>query len=292
MNVEFPRLADTLVDGMVSAWYKRPGDAVKRGEPLFAVETDKVNTDVESPYDGILAEIVVPEGERAEVGQVLARFAGAVGEVVAPASASSPHTNAPGEHTAVSRPIAPSAPSGGLTAMRKRIAERMTEARATIAQGSCARQVDLSGIDRRGASWTAYFVKAFALALEADRIGVAVEIPGGLVVPVVPDARDASLHDISVRIGELAERARSNALTAVDVGGAAATVTNVGATGTLMAFPLVAPGEPAILAPGAIVGGRCWISLCYDRARYDEYAADQLLNAVVERLAALHPSGD
>jgi 2-oxoglutarate dehydrogenase E2 component (dihydrolipoamide succinyltransferase) len=288
MQVEFPKLADTLVDGVVSAWYKRPGDHVKRGEPLFAVETDKVNTDVESPYDGVLAEIVVPEGERAEVGQLLARFAseGGTGEVhTVPA----PHATAPGDHTAVSRPVTAPARSGngGLTPMRKRIAERMTEARATIAQGSCARLVDLSRIERRGASWTAYFVKAFAQALEADRIGVAVEIPGGLVVPVVPDARDASPHDISVRIGELAERARTNALKPTDVGGAAATVTNVGATGTLLAFPLIAPGEPAILAPGAIADGRCWLALCYDRARYDEYAADRLLAAVADRLGRL-----
>ena len=276
MQVEFPKLADTLVDGIVSAWYKRPGDTVRKGEPLFAVETDKVNTDVESPHDGVLAEILVPEGDRAEVGQVLARFAGA-GEPEA------------GIHTAVSRPVqAPAnASNGGLTAMRRRIAERMTEARATIAQGSCARLVDVSGVERRGASWTAYFVKAFAQALEADRIGVAVEVPGGLVVPVVPDARDASLHDISVRIGDFAERARTNALTANDVGGAVATVTNVGATGTLLAFPVVAPGEPAILSPGAIADGRCWLVLCYDRAHYDEYAADMLLANVVKRLNAL-----
>jgi 2-oxoglutarate dehydrogenase E2 component (dihydrolipoamide succinyltransferase) len=280
VQVEFPKLADTLVDGIVSAWYKRPGDTVRKGEPLFAVETDKVNTDVESPYDGVLGEILVPEGERADVGQVLARFAGE-GSVV--------EESPPGEHTAVSRPIKATASgsNGGLTAMRRRIAERMTEARATIAQGSCARLVDVSSIERRGASWTAYFVKAFAQALEADRIGVAVEVPNGLVVPVVPDARDASLHDISVRIGDLAERARSGALTANDVGGAAATVTNVGVTGTLLAFPLVAPGEPAILAPGAIADGRCWLALCYDRAHYDEYGADTLLTHVVKRLNAL-----
>jgi 2-oxoglutarate dehydrogenase E2 component (dihydrolipoamide succinyltransferase) len=286
-DIAFPRLADTLVDGIVSAWYKRPGDAVKRGEPLFAVETDKVNTDIEAAHDGVLGEILVAEGERAEVGQVLARFAGDGSAVEAPPIASSPHTNAPGEHTAVSRPVAPPSTAGGLTPMRKRIAERMTEARATIAQGSCARHVDLSAIERHGVTWTAFFVKAFAQALEADRVGIAVEVPGGLVVPVIPDARDASPHDIGVRIADLAERARRNALTAVDVGGAAATVTNVGATGTLLAFPLVAPGEPAILAPGAIVDGRCWLALCYDRAHYDEYAADQLLARVVERLGHL-----
>jgi 2-oxoglutarate dehydrogenase E2 component (dihydrolipoamide succinyltransferase) len=276
MDVEFPRLADTLVDGLVSEWYKRPGDTVKRGEPLFAVETDKVNTDIESPYDGVLSEIIVAAGERAEVGQILARFANEGGSVA-------------GEHTAVSRPIgaAPQARPGGLSPMRKRIAERMTEARATIAQGSCARQVDLSGIERAGVAWTAYFVKAFAQALEADRIGVAVEVPGGLVVPVVPDARDASLHDIGVRIRDFAERAQAGALTATDVGGAVATVTNVGAGGTLLAFPLVAPGEPAILAPGAVVDGRCWLAMCYDRARYDEYAADRLLASIVDRVLAL-----
>ncbi len=281
MQVEFPKLADTLVDGVVSAWYKRPGDTVRKGEPLFAVETDKVNTDVESPHDGVLAEILVPEGERAGVGQVLARFASeGEAEKGAPAEA--------GVHTAVSRPVQmPASSNGGLTAMRRRIAERMTEARATIAQGSCARVVDMSGFERRGASWTAYFVQAFARALEADRIGVAVEVPGGLVVPVVPDARDASPHDITVRIADLAERARAGTLTANDVGGAAATVTNVGASGTLLAFPLVAPGEPAILAPGAIADGRCWLALCYDRAHYDEYAADRLLAAVAERVAAL-----
>jgi pyruvate/2-oxoglutarate dehydrogenase complex dihydrolipoamide acyltransferase (E2) component len=168
--------------------------------------------------------------------------------------------------------------------MRRRIAERMTEARATIAQGSCARQVDLRGIERHGVTWTAFFVRALARALAADRIGIAVEIPDGLVVPVIPDARDASLHDIGVRIADLGERARAGTLTALDVGGAAASVTNVGGTGTLIAFPLVAPGEPLILAPGAIVEGRCWLGLCYDRAKLDEYEADRLLGRVVAEL--------
>ncbi|MGD1066378.1 MAG: 2-oxo acid dehydrogenase subunit E2 [Vulcanimicrobiaceae bacterium] len=272
MQVEFPRLADTLVEGVVSAWYKRLGETVRKGEPLFAVETDKVNTDVESPYAGVLAEILVAEGERAEVGQVLARIA-ADGEAVVDRTPATPP----------SAPVVASAP-GGLSTMRRRIAERMTEARATIAQGSCARMVDLRGIERHGVTWTAFFVRALARALSADRIGIAVEIPDGLVVPVIPDARDASLHDIGVRIADLGERARAGTLTALDVGGAAASVTNVGATGTLIAFPLVAPGEPLILAPGAIVEGRCWLGLCYDRAKLDEYEADRLLGRVVVEL--------
>jgi pyruvate/2-oxoglutarate dehydrogenase complex dihydrolipoamide acyltransferase (E2) component len=189
----------------------------------------------------------------------------------------------------MSRPVAAPAASsnGGLSPMRKRIAERMVESRATIAQGSCARRVALDGIDRRGRSWNAFFIKALAQAMNADRIGLAIAIPGGLIVPVIADAQHASLDTISARIGDLATRARDGSLGVGDVGGAAATVTNVGATGTLMAFPLLAPGEPVILAPGAIVDGTCWLALCYDRAVYDEYAADALLASVVTHLVAL-----
>ena len=103
MQVEFPRLADTLVEGTVSAWYKQPGDRVKRGEPLFAVETDKINTDVESPFDGVLAEIVVAAGESAEVGQVLAHVMGEIGSATIGEQRAA---SQPVEHTATSRPVA------------------------------------------------------------------------------------------------------------------------------------------------------------------------------------------
>ncbi|MBV9439032.1 MAG: 2-oxo acid dehydrogenase subunit E2 [Candidatus Eremiobacteraeota bacterium] len=286
----FPKLADTLVEGVVSAWYKRPGETVRRGEPLFAVETDKVNTDVDSPHDGVLAEILVAAGEHADVGQTLARLSapGTEGEAESgDGKSKSAHGGAVRMifgRDQTPEQIAATLNAARLTPMRRRIAERMSEARATIAQGSCARQVDVRAIVRGERSWTAYFVKALAEALGSDRIGVAVAIPGGLVVPVVPDARAASLDAISARIRDVAERARNGTLEAGDVGGAAASVTNVGATGTLLAFPLVAPGERAILAPGAIVEGRCWVALCYDRAQLDEYAADRVLASVCERL--------
>jgi 2-oxoglutarate dehydrogenase E2 component (dihydrolipoamide succinyltransferase) len=275
-DVEFPRLADTLVEGTITAWYKRVGDLVKKGEPLFAVETEKVNADVESPAAGTLGEILIGEGLVAQVGQVIARIG----------DGSSAPT---GVHTAMTAaPSVAVAPAvDGLGAMRRRIAERMLEAKATIAQGSCTRIVDLSAIDRQKRSWTAYFVKALALAANIRDIGIAVEISGGLVVPVIHDALGKSVDDISVAIGDLGKRARENSLTAADVTGGAFTVTNVGATGTLVAFPLINPGQPGILAPGAIVDGRCWVTLCYDRAQYDEYAADALLRTIENALIGL-----
>jgi pyruvate/2-oxoglutarate dehydrogenase complex dihydrolipoamide acyltransferase (E2) component len=274
MDFQLPKLADTLVEGTVTRWLKQAGERVARGEPLVEIETDKVNSELESPVDGVVTEIVVPEGETAPVGAVLARISEG-------GDASSP--------TPAELPAATPAPAGGggLTTMRRRIAERMQEARATIPQGACVREFDLSSTRREG-SWTAYFVKALAAAAGKDAIGVAVEVPGGLVVPVVREAGRRSPADISEAIADLARRAKENRLEPAEVTGGELTVTNVGGGGALMAFPLVNPGQPAILAPGAVRdGGRCFVTLCYDRRAYDDWAADRLLARVGEELARL-----
>jgi len=74
MDVTLPRLAGDQEEGVVSRWLKRPGDRVSRGEPLVEIETDKANSEVESPYDGVLAELVVGEGTTVPVGEVIARI--------------------------------------------------------------------------------------------------------------------------------------------------------------------------------------------------------------------------
>jgi 2-oxoglutarate dehydrogenase E2 component (dihydrolipoamide succinyltransferase) len=74
VDFQLPRLADSLVEGTVSRWLKKAGDRVRKGEPLVEIETDKVNAELESPVDGVLAEIVVPEGTTAAVGTVIARL--------------------------------------------------------------------------------------------------------------------------------------------------------------------------------------------------------------------------
>ena len=74
MDVTLPRLADSLVEGLVSRWLKRPGEPVVRGEPLVEIETDKVNSEIESPYDGVLTEVLVEEGATAPAGAVIARI--------------------------------------------------------------------------------------------------------------------------------------------------------------------------------------------------------------------------
>jgi 2-oxoisovalerate dehydrogenase E2 component (dihydrolipoyl transacylase) len=74
MDVKLPQLADSQVEGTVSRWLKQPGDRVARGEPLVEVVADKANSEIESPFDGVLAEVLAEEGTTVPVGEVIARI--------------------------------------------------------------------------------------------------------------------------------------------------------------------------------------------------------------------------
>lgn len=88
-EVLMPKLGLTMTEGTVEAWKKKEGDAVKIGDVLFSVATDKLTNDVEAEANGILLKILVNEGEAADCKSVVA-YIGAAGEAVpsaAPAAA-------------------------------------------------------------------------------------------------------------------------------------------------------------------------------------------------------------
>ena len=82
-----PQLGETVAEGKVTKWFKSAGDAVKPGDNLFEIETDKVSMEVPSTEAGVLAEIRVATGEVAPVGAVVAVIAGAGGAKVESKSA-------------------------------------------------------------------------------------------------------------------------------------------------------------------------------------------------------------
>jgi pyruvate dehydrogenase E2 component (dihydrolipoamide acetyltransferase) len=86
VDILMPQLGETVAEGKVTKWFKAAGDAVKPGDNLFEIETDKVSMEVPATEAGILAEIRVPEGEIAPVGAVVAVIA-AEGSPVKPAPA-------------------------------------------------------------------------------------------------------------------------------------------------------------------------------------------------------------
>jgi len=83
IDVVMPQMGESIAEGTVSKWLKKPGDKVERDEPLLEISTDKVDAEIPSPAAGTLAEIVVNEGQTVPVNSVVARIA-ADGEAAAP----------------------------------------------------------------------------------------------------------------------------------------------------------------------------------------------------------------
>ena len=73
--VTMPKLGETVTEGELTNWFKEVGDAVAFDDPLFEVSTDKVDSEIPSPYDGVIAEILVSSGETVPVGTPLVRIA-------------------------------------------------------------------------------------------------------------------------------------------------------------------------------------------------------------------------
>jgi pyruvate dehydrogenase E2 component (dihydrolipoamide acetyltransferase) len=95
MDVLMPQLGETVSEGKITKWFKSAGDAVKPGDNLFEIETDKVSMEVPSTTAGMLAEIRVAVGAVAPVGAIVAVISGAAGAAAAAAAMSPPSAVAP-----------------------------------------------------------------------------------------------------------------------------------------------------------------------------------------------------
>jgi 2-oxoglutarate dehydrogenase E2 component (dihydrolipoamide succinyltransferase) len=81
MDVIMPQMGESIAEGTIVKWLKKPGDRVEKDEPLFEISTDKVDAEIPSPGDGVLSEILVSEGNTVEVNTVVARIGGAAATV-------------------------------------------------------------------------------------------------------------------------------------------------------------------------------------------------------------------
>jgi pyruvate dehydrogenase E2 component (dihydrolipoamide acetyltransferase) len=95
MDVLMPQLGETVAEGKITQWFKSAGDAIKPGDNLFEIETDKVSMEVPSTSAGVLAEIRVAAGEVAPVGAVVAVIADGTGASAPSAGKTAPATPAP-----------------------------------------------------------------------------------------------------------------------------------------------------------------------------------------------------
>src|SRR5512135_1586036 len=74
-DIVMPQMGESIVEGTITKWLKKPGDKVQRDEPLFEISTDKVDAEIPAPASGVLQEIKVTEGTTVGVNTVVGTIA-------------------------------------------------------------------------------------------------------------------------------------------------------------------------------------------------------------------------
>jgi len=385
-KVIMPQMGESIFEGTLTRWLKKPGDSVKRDEPLFEISTDKIDSEIPAPASGTLQQILVQEGQTVEINTVVGIIgdSGVVADspvkpAASKADASTPPVaapptpkaeeedeTAPGHVSPIVRRLArehgidlselagkgtgingritkndivafieqrSTAPASAdvervpMSAMRKSISEHMVMSLRTSAHVTTFFEVDCSSVlaarealkadfERTGAKLTVtpFFVLAVVRALkrfpilnasvEGDAIlyrktvnvGIAVNIEGGLIVPVVKNAGDKDLQQLSREINDLGERARTKRLTPDDVKGGTFSLTNPGQFGAVIGTPIINQPQVAILCMGGIkkravvvddaivARPMIMLSLSFDHRIIDGAVADQFMADVQKQL--------
>ena len=390
-EITMPRLSDTMEEGTISKWLKKPGDKVNKGDVLGEIETDKATMDLEAYDDGVLEQILVPEGETVPIGQPIAVIGTGAGTTAAPASkkeqpaqasaqqqpvqaaqaasappsgtpavAPAPAASAPAQSVAAGdgasvkasplarrmaeeygidlsqlhgtgpggrivrddiedfrerqsttapapaapaptaagappeappqptpTPPAPAAPAAEaevvkLTRVQQLIARRLTESKQTIPHFYVSSEVDMTdalalrqtlnadlGEDGVKVTVNDLILKAAALALEKFpevnstlkgdsfvrykhiNVGMAVDAPTGLVVPVIRDANLKGVRSIAREAKALIAKARNNKLAPADLEGGTFSLSNLGMMDASSFIAVINPPQAAILAVAA-----------------------------------------
>jgi 2-oxoglutarate dehydrogenase E2 component (dihydrolipoamide succinyltransferase) len=312
MEIKVPSVGESVYEATVARWHKRDGEQVARDELLCELETDKITLELNADAAGVLS-IKAREGETVEIGAVIGTIEEGGGERKEEKKAPEKRAERkPAEKTGAEakpkekRPAAPQQaptvrseepapyrPSPGpaaaeregrvrrqpLSRIRRRIAERLVEARQQTAMLTSFNEADLSRVlelrkahgeefERRHGvrlGLMSFFVKACVEALrefpevnarldgddivyqEFYDIGIAVGAEKGLVVPVLRDADRLSFAGIEQAIRDFTRKIEQNRLELADLEGGTFTITNGGVYGSLLSTPILNPPQVAIL---------------------------------------------
>src|SRR5258705_8634503 len=105
-DVVMPQMGESIVEGTLTKWLKKPGEHVERDEPLFEISTDKVDTEIPSPAAGTLAEVLVEEGQTVGINTVVAKISDGAAAEAKPAEAKPAEAKPEGAKPAEAKPAA------------------------------------------------------------------------------------------------------------------------------------------------------------------------------------------
>ncbi|MBE0599311.1 MAG: dihydrolipoyllysine-residue succinyltransferase [Desulfuromonadales bacterium] len=316
MEIKVPEVGESVFEATVGKWHKRGGEAVQKGDLLCELETDKITLELNAEVAGTLS-IQVNEGETVKIGSIIGRIEeGGEAKTEPPTPVAEmqqkqestpprrekpeprrpPEPPRPPEAEPVPRaPLPVSPPSGEaaggrpvsrqrMSPIRRRIAERLVQARQQTAMLTTFNEADLSRVQelrrqhresfrkKHGVDLglMSFFVKACVEALkeypevnariEGEEIvyhhyydvGIAVGAEKGLVVPVLRDAETLNFAEIEQKIAELVQKIQENKLGLADLEGGTFTITNGGVYGSLLSTPILNPPQSAVLGMHAI----------------------------------------
>jgi len=315
-----PKLGLTMTEGTVAECCVQPGQAFRAGDVVAIIETEKITNDLEAPADGELTEWLVSVGSAVDVGAPIARWRALATRPLPPLG------EAP-----LAMPVAAASPLAthrhrAATAFEVGLARRMVAAKAEVPHfylvTECNAGPVVDALARRVTApritLTSCLLWAIAAAVSEDSqfnrvwrdgqivefesidIGVAVNAPDGLMVPILRDVSSLSLPAIAERLSSIAARARSGNLTLDDTAGGALTVSNAGMHDVTAMYPIITPGHSATLGVGSVrsvfrpdTDGRpalrreLTLVLSMDHRLYDGVSGLRLLNAVRNRFEAL-----
>ncbi len=86
-DIVMPQMGESIFEGTITKWLKKPGDKVQRDEPLFEISTDKVDAEIPAPASGVLQDIKVAEGATVQVNTVVGTISDGDGAAAKPAPA-------------------------------------------------------------------------------------------------------------------------------------------------------------------------------------------------------------
>ena len=222
--VKMPQLGETVFEGTVARWLKRPGDAVERQEPLLDITTDKIDTEVPAPADGVLLEILADEGTTVEVGSIIAYIGddgegpeetgpgSEVGEDEALAAVSSQSTRSRGtkEPAPAERPAGRAFVSPVVARISAENNIDLAEVRGTGRQGRVTRKDLLAFLDARRRQLPARASQPYAALGEDERLQPHSTIRNAIAEHMVRSVR-TSPHVVTVHEADMTAVVRHRA---------------------------------------------------------------------------------
>ena len=290
-SILMPKLGLTMTEGVIVSWNVGVGARVRAGDILFTVETDKIATDVEARGDGEMLSIEVREGESARVGETVGTWTGAhyaegIGECeeqqVRGSRFEAAKVSAVEDSTVARAAVNSPFHSRRLASSWEKIsARRLTDVAASVPHFYASAAVEITAVlalrERLNADPSCetrititHFILAAAarahlripetnivwkddeiLTYSTTDIGLVVETPRGLIVPIVRDAARLDIGPLARIAVAIAEKARTGNLNPGELVGGAMSVSNVGAHGASTLMPIINKGQSAILGVAA-----------------------------------------